>query len=136
MRQPSKRQNIQTARRILAQYEKAYLSGWLPPKELRAYLLLRAVVELDEAKSRGRISALRRSHRLRDAFPQWADITAIERIYAECRSLNQVAGRVAYHVDHVIPLQGDKVSGLHVAGNLQILAARENSGKKNRFIVG
>ena len=38
------------------------------------------------------------------------------------------------HVDHVIPLQGENVSGLHVENNLQLLSRLENISKKNRFI--
>ena len=38
-----------------------------------------------------------------------------------------------WHVDHIIPLQGKIVSGLHVVDNLQVIPGSENSRKGNRF---
>lgn len=66
--------------------------------------------------------------------PPWADLAAIEAIYAEAHRLTQATG-VPHHVDHEIPLQGRRVSGLHVQGNLQILTGAENSRKHNRFEI-
>jgi hypothetical protein len=62
----------------------------------------------------------------------WADLVSIQAIYSEAKRLTETTG-VKHHVDHVIPLQGELVSGLHVESNLQVLTAQENCSKSNKF---
>jgi hypothetical protein len=57
--------------------------------------------------------------------PSWADMKAISDFYEKCPD--------GYHVDHIIPLQGKTVCGLHVLENLQYLPAKENLRKFNRL---
>lgn len=76
-------------------------------------------------------AAKRRAQELR-ATPSWADLGAIKVIYAESARLSRETG-VLHHVDHIVPLQGRFVCGLHVEGNLQILTATENISKSNKF---
>jgi len=67
--------------------------------------------------------------------PLWADHEQIHAYYNVCAFFNEVNGYTKYHVDHIIPLQGQLVSGLHVPENLQILLAETNRTKNNRFEV-
>lgn len=68
--------------------------------------------------------AKRRAAKLK-RLPSWADTKAIEDMYANCPP--------GYEVDHIIPLQGELVSGLHIATNLQYLSIEENRSKSNKF---
>lgn len=58
--------------------------------------------------------------------PGWANLLKIKEIYKNCPE--------GMHVDHIIPLRGKNVSGLHVENNLQYLTAKDNLEKSNKFI--
>lgn len=65
--------------------------------------------------------------------PKWANLDAIKDVYEECAVLIKRHGPRSYHVDHIVPLKGKNVSGLHVEYNLQILEAIENIKKGNKW---
>ena len=71
------------------------------------------------------------------ATPEWLTDTHIDEmqnLYKECEEISIDTG-IKHHVDHIIPLQGKLVKGLHVPWNLQILTANENISKNNRVVI-
>ena len=67
----------------------------------------------------------------RQATPVWLttdDFRAIDATYDAAQAIN-------HHVDHVVPLRGKYVCGLHVPWNLQLLPPLENIRKRNRCPV-
>lgn len=80
-------------------------------------------------------SVIRRQRQLKRAIPHWLskeDHAAIAAFYFEARRLTAETG-VPHEVDHIIPLRGKNVSGLHVPWNLQILTRHENRVKTNKL---
>lgn len=76
-------------------------------------------------------TAKRRAAKLQRT-PDWADHELITLFYAEAQALTDMTG-VEHHVDHIVPLQGETVSGLHVATNLQVITAAANLQKGNAW---
>lgn len=69
--------------------------------------------------------------------PTWLsddDHWMIEQAY-ELSALRTKMFGFPWHVDHIIPLQGKKVSGLHVPMNLQVIPAVDNLRKSNRMEI-
>jgi hypothetical protein len=81
------------------------------------------------------VANMRRAKKLNQT-PKWlskSDITAIECKYSICAMLNKY-GVEKWEVDHIVPLQGANVSGLHTPSNLRVIPRALNRAKGNKFI--
>ena len=68
--------------------------------------------------------------------PAWLtvdDYWCIEQAYELAALRTKILG-FSWHVDHIVPLQGKYVSGLHVPTNLQVIPWRDNVAKTNRYL--
>lgn len=78
-----------------------------------------------------RMRANSRRQAVKQATPTWANFDAMEKIYEKAKELEKETGE-KYDVDHIYPLQGENVCGLHCEANLQILTRADNRRKRNQ----
>lgn len=86
-------------------------------------------------RNRDYVTARAAVRRARLAVPSWVtgeEKKQMRQIYRKARQLSDATG-IPHEVDHIIPLQGDLVCGLHVPSNLRITTQFENRSKRNRF---
>ena len=90
-------------------------------------------------KNKARVLANKAKYRAskRNKTPTWVDkehLWLIKQAY-ELAILRTKQFGFLWHVDHIIPLNGVNVSGLHVIENIQVIPAAENLLKNNKYEI-
>ena len=70
------------------------------------------------------------------ATPSWVDEEhkwLIDEVYHLAQVRSKVTG-ISWHVDHIVPLKGKDVCGLHVIENLQVIPSKQNLQKGNKHV--
>lgn len=83
-----------------------------------------------------RANKAKRKKAVRKATPNWLtkeQLNEIELFYALAIKLETQTG-IEHQVDHIVPIQGKEVCGLHVPWNLQVLTFKENREKSNKLL--
>ena len=89
--------------------------------------------------NRGKINALVAARKVvvKQRTPAW--LSAFDKLKIRC--MYQLAAmytrenKEPWHVDHIIPMQGKNVSGLHTPSNLRVMRGVDNISKKNKYEV-
>lgn len=89
------------------------------------------------AENKPRYSMYRAKRRAtqKRAVPSWFgefDSLVISEAYELAKARGDATG-TKWEVDHIVPLAGRTVCGLHVAGNIRVITAHENKRKSNTF---
>ena len=100
-------------------------------------LVRRERVRLAHRRNPARVKAAKIKYETKrdKATPVWLsddDWQSMNAFYELARTLSQDTG-IPHQVDHIIPINGELVSGLHVPLNLQVLTRSENVAKSNRY---
>lgn len=78
-----------------------------------------------------------RRRRFRDATPKWLTTEQKMEIRLKYRLAIELSRRlgVPHAVDHIIPLQGEEVCGLHVPWNMEVITQEKNLKKSNKLVA-
>ena len=79
------------------------------------------------------LKSLERDLAVTKQTPAWNDRAKMLEKYEKCSKRNEKAGYIKWHVDHIVPLRGKNVWGLHVHTNLRIILASKNQAKSNKY---
>lgn len=112
-----------------------------PEKVAQASAAYRAATKEQRRAYRRATSAQRNAYATKrrtaklNACPKWLSLDALmamESVFVEAKNLTKTTG-VSYHVDHIVPLLGQDVCGLHVPWNLRAIPAKINLSKNCRY---
>lgn len=104
-------------------------------EENRAQIRINAKKWRETHRGKKNADTTRRYAAKMQRVPQWLTKDEKERMscYYQLASMRTQESGYSWHVDHIVPMRGESVSGLHVPWNLRVIPAQENMSKGNRY---
>jgi hypothetical protein len=125
--------------RRIAKKTKYFYETWRSPEQYDLWMKNMKYVQQNWAKrNKGKVNAksMKRFSSKILRTPPWLttkQLLEIQDFYIRAKIAEDFTGE-KWHVDHIIPLRGKTVSGLHVPWNLQLLPALKNISKGNKHV--
>ena len=106
-----------------------FITDWQKANPDKVAIIRQRYYEKNSAKDIARLR--RRQGRIQhcEIFMNAGELVEIQGMYDFCRIFK------GFEVDHIIPLNGKLVSGLHILANLQVLPIHKNRSKQNKYTI-
>ena len=106
-----------------------FITNWRKANPDKVAAIRKRYYEKNSAKDIARVRRRQGTIKHCEIFMNAGELAEIQGMYDFCRIFKR------FEVDHIIPLNGKLVSGLHVLSNLQVIPAYENRSKKNKYVI-
>ena len=111
------------------EYYKAKSLQWARDNKERCLEIRRNYYAKNSAKEIARVRRRQGKIKHGEILMNQAQLAEVQGMYDFCKIFK------GFEVDHIIPLNGKEVSGLHVLNNLQVLPISKNRSKGNKFLI-
>jgi hypothetical protein len=106
-----------------------FIYGWQKANPDKVAAIRKRYYEKNSAKDIARVRRRQGKIKHCEIFMNAGELAEIQGLYDFCRIFK------GFEIDHIIPLNGKLVSGLHILSNLQVLPIYENRSKQNKYVI-
>jgi hypothetical protein len=106
-----------------------FIYEWRKANPNKVAAIRKRYYEKNSAKDIARVRRRQGKIKHCEIFMNAGELAEIQGLYDFCQIFK------GFEIDHIIPLNGKLVSGLHILSNLQVLPIYENRSKQNKYVI-
>ena len=106
-----------------------FIYEWRKANPNKVAAIRKRYYEKNSAKDIARVRRRQGKIKHCEIFMNVGELAEIQGLYDFCQIFK------GFEIDHIIPLNGKLVSGLHILSNLQVLPIYENRSKQNKYVI-